>query len=241
MKVLFTSLFTLLTVISFSQKVEDDLKPFNKLIVDPHIDVELRKGDREKIEVFYNNIDPQDIYAEHSGNTLHVYLKDAKIGWNLLKNDNFNDHKYSNTTVRMVITYVELNNIQFRGEERLICNDELTTMRLKIRVFGETEVRLTSIDAAKFKLALYGENELTISGGQVDNQIINTYGENRVDVRNLTSYGIRTTNFGENKLQINATDYLKATYFGEGELYYTGNPIIERKWLLGEVDVRNIR
>lgn len=240
MKVAITILLSILSVIGFGQKLSDDLQPFNKLIIDPYINVELVKGNKEKIEITYHNIAPHEIFAEQRGKTLHVYLEDARVGLRLFRDNNFVTDKYENASVRMVITYVEIKNIQFRGEEKLVCNDDLAGKKIKIKAFGETDIRFASVNAQNFKVALYGENDLFIEGGQSGNQVINTYGNNSVNTKNLLSYGIKTTNFGESKLEINATDYLKVTYFGEGELHYHGHPYIERKWLIGEVDVRNI-
>lgn len=241
MKTTLTALLLLTAFITNGQEFEEKLDPFNKLIVDPYINVELVKGNEEKIQVFYDNVDPEEIISEQRGKTLHLYLADAKIGWRLFTNDNYRYRKYRYAEVKMVITYKNLKNIQFRGEEQLTCDDEISGSRLKLKAYGETDIRIASMDIRRLKIALYGENSLLVSAGNTYDQTINTYGENRVDASMLKSYGTSTKSFGENKVSVNASEYIRAMYFGEGELRYSGHPIMERKWLIGEVDVRKIR
>ena len=241
MKITITTLLLLVAFSNYGQQFEEKLDPFNKLIVDPYINVELVQGNEEKIQVFYDNVDPAEIISEQRGKTLYVYLADAKIGWRILANDNYRYKKYRYAEVKMVITYKSLKNIQFRGEEQLTCEDEISGSRLKLKAYGETDIRIASIDIRRLKIALYGENNLLVSAGSTYDQKINTYGENRVDASMLQSYGTNTKSFGENKVAVNASQYLRAMYFGEGELRYSGHPIMERKWLIGEVDVRKVR
>ncbi len=226
---------------AFGQQFSEDLDPFNKLVVDPYIEIELVKGDKEQIEVFYDNIDPDEIFAEQQGKTLRVYLADAKVGFSLFADDNFRKKKYRYSSVRMVITYKTLKNIQFRGEEKLTCNDELSGSRIKLKAYGQTKIRIASVDTRKFKVALYGENEMKISSGNTYNQIVNTYGENTIEASNLISYGVKTNSFGENRISVNATDYLRILHIGEGRLSYAGQPTVERNWTIGEVDIRRLR
>lgn len=220
---------------------QETLDPFTKLVVDPHINVELVKGDSEKIEVHYERVNPEEIFVEQSGRTLHVYLADAKIGLRLFSDHNFGEKKYRNAYVKMVITYKELKNIQFRGEEKLTCKGELYGRKITLKAYGETDVKIASVDARKLKVALFGENEFEVGAGYAMNQTINTYGENRVDATKLISYDVKTHSFGENKVAVNATESLSVLHLGEGEISYAGTPHMGRKWIIGEVDVRRSR
>lgn len=245
MNKIFTLLLaTVITTAAFAQNkntFKEDLDPFSKLIVDPYINVELVKGEDEKIEVFYDNVDPGEIFVEQRGRLLYVYLAEAKIGLSLFRGTYFTKKKYRNANVKMIITYKALKNIQFRGEEELTCNDELTGNRIKLKAFGETTIRIASIDARKFKVALFGENDFKVGAGTTMNNTINTYGENTVDATKLISHGVKTHSFGENKVSLNATEYLSVMHFGDGEIRYSGRPHVDRKWVIGEVDVRRAR
>ena len=146
MKATLTTILFLALTVSYGQQFEEKLDPFNKLIVDPYINIELVKGEEEKIQVFYNNVDPEEIISEQRGKTLHLYLADARIGWRFLGHDNFRQRKYRYADVKMVITYKNLKNIQFRGEEKLTCNDELSGSKLKLKAYGETDIQIASMD-----------------------------------------------------------------------------------------------
>lgn len=220
---------------------KEALDPFNKLVVDPYINVELVQGDYDSIAVNYAGIDPGKIFVEQQGRTLRLFLQDARIGVGLFADEFEIEEKYRHAKVWVRLTFKSLKNIQFRGQGELISNGSISGKKLKLKAYGETDVKLFHVDLDRMKVALYGDNSFYISSGQVFDHTINTYGENRVDVSNLTSHGLRSNSFGENRLAFNATDILRVVHFGDGEIQYAGRPVIERRWIIGDVNVRQLR
>ena len=54
------------------------VEPFNKVVISPHIETTFIQGDEESVTVL-NSTEPEDkINIEVNGNTLRVYLDDAK-------------------------------------------------------------------------------------------------------------------------------------------------------------------
>ncbi|MEQ9164907.1 MAG: DUF2807 domain-containing protein [Fulvivirga sp.] len=237
---------TLIAIICFStasmaQTLELPLSRFEKVIINPYIDVTLVKGDKEAIEFTYDGISSDKLGAEVRGRTLHVFLEDAEINLRLFKRDFDMPRRYKWARVKAKITYVTLKKIDLRGEENLVCEGELSTRNLKFIAYGENDIKLNSVNTGNFKVALYGENTFAVNSGSTYNQIYNTYGENKINAENFESSAVRSKSFGDNIININATDFLEVVHFGEGRINYVGNPVIERKWLIGETQMRRIK
>src|SRR5688572_2746378 len=75
------SLVLLFTTIQFvqAQEINRDLKPFCKVVVSPKVHLILEQGDKESIRVTYDNVDADKINIKVQGNTLRVYLDEAKV------------------------------------------------------------------------------------------------------------------------------------------------------------------
>lgn len=243
MNKLYTTLLAIicLTTASMAQTLELPLTSFEKIIINPYIDVTLVKGDKEGIEFTYDGISSDKLFAEVRGRTLHVFLEDAEISLRLFKRDFDMPRRYQWARVKAKITYVSLKKIDLRGEEDLVCEGDLSSRNLKFIAYGENDIKLNSVNTGNFKVALYGENKFAINSGSTYNQIYNTYGENEINAENFESTAVKSKSFGDNIININATDFLEVVHFGEGTISYVGNPVIERKWLIGETRMRRIK
>ena len=62
-----------------AQERTESLKYFNKLVVSPHIELILIKGDHEQVVWDFKNISEDKLNVELDGKTLHLYLDKAKI------------------------------------------------------------------------------------------------------------------------------------------------------------------
>lgn len=54
------------------------LERFNQILISPKINLVLIPGESEKLELEMKNIDPEKVNFKIKGNTLHVYLDDAR-------------------------------------------------------------------------------------------------------------------------------------------------------------------
>ena len=107
------------------------LKSFDKVVVSPHIQVNFEQGEKESIIIEDISVPFEKFNIEQSGNTLHIYLDDAKM---TTKNetDKNNNHKvkhpiYNGTIVRATIIYKKLVDLSLRGEEEFMCKSKLST------------------------------------------------------------------------------------------------------------------
>ncbi|MEQ9423995.1 MAG: DUF2807 domain-containing protein [Cyclobacteriaceae bacterium] len=239
---LITFLFSSNSYSQIDQNIET--KDFHKVVVSPFIDVELVKGEKETVHISAQNLDPKKLNVKVKGKTLRIFLDHARIATRTEKvvdpsepNSLYHRSPYENVRVKATITYVELKHVQLRGEGHLTCNDRLGSNKLKIKLYGDVDVHIASIDAHRFKLTSFGDNEISIKSGAVDFQLYKMFGENTVRTSGVNSTETKVRVFGEGDLTIATKDHLKVSCFGESNIYLKGNPVVTKSLILGEFDL----
>src|SRR5687768_2576854 len=120
--------------VSLAQEISRELKSFNKIIVSPKVNLILEQGDQESIRLTYSNVDADKINIRVQGNTLRVYLDDAKV---TEKTYRVSSHEkrgiYHDVSVTAYVTYKELEHLEIRGNQELTCNGPLTAERFTLR------------------------------------------------------------------------------------------------------------
>ncbi len=235
----FLSIVALWFVLSpaVAQQIEEiPLTSFNKIVVGPHIDVELIQGNEEKTMLKYSGVDRQDIHVDIDGNTLRLYLDGARM---IPKDQQYNTKKpkkskYADARVRAQVSYVTLKKLKVRGEDRVICNSSLTGDRFKLRLFGENDVVLTSVETDVFVASLFGENELQVDAGAVGKGKYKFFGDNEVDAIGLASDYSKAKSFGESEFRLNVDDLFRVSSFGESIFRFTGDAEVSRGFMFGE-------
>lgn len=220
--------------LSFAQTVTQEVKSFNKIIASQYIGLELTEGDEEKVEFKAYNVDEADIIIEVKGNTLHIYLEDAKLV------DRDQDNYYHNAFVDAKVTYKTLKKLQTRGEEKIVCNSIIKADKFTLKVFGESDVRLEGVDADRLKVSLFGENDLTIKSGNADRQVYKSFGENIVKTKNVKGKFTKTKMYGESDMTVNASDKLRINAFGESDVLLVGKGRISRGIVIGENQISKL-
>ncbi len=224
------------------QDQPQSLRHFTKIVASPHINVVLQKGDRESIRLVCNNISPEKVNVRVTGKRLRIYLDHAQV---VERQERiFRNHHpemrgiYQNVSVTAYVTYRELKDIEVRGNQELVCDDEISSSKLKLRAYGETDIQLAKVNTNKFKASLYGENKLKIKSGGVGHQVYRLFGENRIDTRGLKSESASTRIYGEGKLSLSVSDRFDITAFGEPEINVSGSPNINKGIVIGHADIR---
>lgn len=227
----------------FAQEKEMKLSSFRKIVVSPKIKLVLVKGDAESIRVTASNIHPAQLNVRVIGNKLHLYLDDARYIEKSLKvwenNYRWNRGIYHDASVTAYVTYKELRSVEMRGEERLVCEEEITGDKFKIRAYGRTEIRLASVKVGEFKATLYGENSLRIASGETGHQKFTLYGENMIDMRAVESKTAATTIYGEGSISMNVIDEVRLNAFGEPFISIDGPAHVSRGIVIGPVMIRS--
>lgn len=239
MKTTLSLLITAVLAISAAhgQELKKDLTYFEKIIVSPKINLVLVKGDHESIRVVYSNVTPSDINMHVNGNTLHLFLTNARF---IEKRKRIYDnseprrvsiYKYANVTA--YVTYRALKRLEVRGEEEVSIDSLVSGDKFKLKAYGEAELYLAGVKTEKFKAVLYGRNKLRINSGNVESQKFRLYGENRINTRPVSSTYASSRIYGEGKLSLTASNRFRITSFGEPYIEVNGLPEIRRGIMIG--------
>lgn len=221
-----------------------NVQPFNKVIISPHIETTFVQGDEESVTILESTEPEEKINIEVNGNTLRVYLDDAK---ETTKQEKviINGVKrkvpiYKNKVLTIVVTYKSIDELSLRGEQRTACESLIDVSTFKLKIYGESQVIFNEVNFKELDAAVYGESELTIEKGIVDNQNITVYGEsviNLVEVKNKTS---KLKAYGEAEFIVQASERIKFTAYGEAKLRYKGTANVDKGLSFGDSEIIRI-
>jgi len=228
--------------VAFAQSDEQPLAAFDRIVASQFVNVVLEKGEKESIRLEYSGVNPDEVNVKIRRKKLHIYLDNARL---VEKQEKFyyNGYKhsrsrYSNSYVTAYITYRELRGLEIRGEEGLVCNGAITSNKFKLKVYGENDVTLSSIQVNKFKASIFGSNQIEIKSGTAGHQLYRLFGENKIDTQNLVSNTTASRIYGEGRLTLNANDELRIIAFGEPEIRLNGPARINKGLILGSADIK---
>jgi hypothetical protein len=228
---------------SFGQEFEKKLSPFSRITVSPKINLVLEKGDQESIRVTYSNINSGKINIVVEGNKLNLYLDQARIvDKRERSNDDYNSKSsiYRDVEITAYVTYTQLKSLEVRGEQDVASRGLLENESFKLKVYGQSEITLDSLQTQKFKAVVYGENKIKIKGGKAAHQRYRLYGENKIDTRALASTSVSTSIYGEGRLTVTASDEVRINAFGEPEVNVGGTSYINKGIIIGKADIRTM-
>jgi hypothetical protein len=242
MKALFTLLAAVLTLsVGYSQDIEKKLRPFNKIVVSQKINLVLIPGDTESIRITYNGVEADKIIIDQSGRRVHIYLQDAKIidKGERRGGDMFDRRpRYRFASVTAYVTFKSLRLIETRGEGDVTCEGSIISKKIKVRAYGETDLRFAYLEAATVKARMYGQNTLKIADGNAGHSSYILYGENKIDSRGLKTVTSSTTIYGEGRVSLFATEEVRLNSFGDPSLFVSGSPKISKGIIMGRANIR---
>lgn len=238
-------LFGIFSLSTQAQERIVEVKPFNKVIVSPIIDVELIKGDHESVRIVAEGVDFDKINVRNSGKTLKLFLDHARMGKKhekVYREDEpdvlFYRSRYEGAKVKAYVTFKSLERVQVRGDGKLICNDRLGSEKLKLKLYGEIDAEIASIDTKKLKVAAFGDNEIKIRGGAANRQVYKMFGDNQIYTTKVNSTNARVSVFGEGAVRLSADQKIKLSSFGDSRIFYSGDPVISKSIVLGDLRLR---
>ena len=233
--VLFLLAATSLSV-ALGQEIERNLKHFTRVVASPRVNVVLIHGDHESIRIHYENLRPGVINARVTGNTLRIYLDDARKIEPMVRTEHRYRRKksiYQGASLTAYVTYRDLERLEIRGNQELICEGPIDADEFTLCAYGENEITLTSVKAEYFKAKMYGENRLRIGMGRTTEQKYVLYGENKIDTKGMRSDYSFTRIFGEGSLRINSSEEVLIDAFGEPRIYVDGGATVNRRLVIG--------
>jgi hypothetical protein len=225
-----------------AQEIKKELKPFDKIVASPRINLILTKGGRESVRLVYDDVNESNINIEVRNKTLRIYLDKAR---KVEKMDPYRGNEwgsrksmYEGASITAYVTYKELEALEIRGNQELTCKDAIESEDFRLKAYGENEITLASLKTDYFKASLYGQNELKIKKGKVVEQKYKLYGENKIDTRDMRSAFASASIFGEGNVRINTSEELRVDAFGEPRIYVDGGAHISRRLIFGNTIIQ---
>ena len=237
-------LFLLATFNINAQEKTYDVKSFEKIIVSPHIEVNLVEGNEESVKIENAKVSEDKINVEVEGKTLRIYLDGAKMVTKSEKvergNGKWKKSIYTGTMMRATITYKTLKSLSIRGEEIVKAMSPMNQDKLKLAIYGESKVYFNSLTTKELTVSIYGESYLEIESGSVDRQVYRAYGESEVNTTEMDNRSTKITAYGESNFRVNVSDRLKVTCYGETTINYKGDADVDKGIVIGEAEIRKI-
>ncbi|WP_405604443.1 head GIN domain-containing protein [Polaribacter sp. Asnod1-A03] len=248
MKLKLTIFFIFLVSISSNLKAQETIKlnqSFDKIIVSPHIEVVLKKGNEASIVIDDIIVDREKFLYEIEKGTLQVYLEGAKTytkNKKIIKN-NYEQKVplYNNRVVKLIITYTDVAIFSLRGEEKITFQTPLTQQECTLRIYGKSEVTINTIDVDKLDVSIYGDSFLKIENGKVNQQKLTAYGASKIMAADVASKETKLTAYGDGVFQLNASEKIKVTAYGEATVLYKGNAQLKKGLVIGESTIKRVQ
>lgn len=231
----------LISSVAIAQNKTISVSDFDSVIISQHISVTFQQGTEASVMVESLTEPMEKLNVEVKKNTLSIFLDDARITTKheKEKTQHYNGSKpiYKGTVARLVVTYKNLVSVDLRGEEKFLFENNIETDKLRLKIYGESEVQMNQVNLATLQASLYGESHLEIIQGSIESQKITAYGETTVNTQNVESKETKLTAYGSGTFQLNVADRLKVTSYGEATIVYKGNPDVAKGIVIGETKI----
>ena len=229
--------------LTFAQKITK-VDHFDKVIVSPHIEVTFIEGNEETVTIENITVGEDKLNIEVKGKTLRIYLDDAKeVPKSEKSYEDGNKVKkpiYHGTVVTATVMYKNMEELSVRGEETIVCKSVLKGDKFRLKIYGDSEVLLNEVNLDELKTTIYGESNLVIKAGSIKDQKYTAYGESKINSLGINGNTTKITVYGESDFQLNVSDEIRLTAYGEAVVNYKGNPVISKGINIGEVKINRI-
>lgn len=184
-----------------------NLSSFNKICANGAMELILKQGNKESINIEASNIDLSNIETEVKGNTLCVGLKKGN---------------YRNLKLKMILTYRQIDEIDINGSIELSNEQILKTSKLVFNLSGSGTVDL-KIDVEELKVKSAGAGEIKLDGSAT-HQHFTLSGASNIEAFKLIGQDTDITINGAGNVNAYAKNKITATINGIGNIQYKGNP-----------------
>ena len=236
----FTAVFTFFTLENIVAQ-QTTVAHFDKAIISPHVQATFIRGEKESVTIESCSVSKDKVNIESNGKTLRVYLDGAKeVTKNEKVDENGHNVKksiYQGTVLVVTVTYKTLEGLSVRGEETMLLKSKIDQESFNLTLYGESKIYFNEVQLKEMYTTIYGESYLELKSGNITDQKFTAYGESKVNALGIKNNITRATLYGEAKLELNASDQIKVTAFGEAKIGYKGTPEIKRGLSIGNAKI----
>lgn len=235
---LFTSILAFLIISAnlnaqmFSKKIKGDgvivtktrtVSDYDKISVAGSFDVKLFKGNEGEITIKADENLMEYIITEVNGGNLKIK---TKKGYTI------------RTTKTIVITvpFKDINTISLAGSGDVYSNDMIDTSDLKLSLVGSGNLDL-NVSIKNLKSNIAGSGNINLKG-DTKNFTCSIAGSGNISGYNLKASIATVKITGSGNVKVNAINEIHAKSVGSGNIYYSGNPSIEKTSSVGSGSIK---
>jgi hypothetical protein len=207
-KSLFATLWIALAFSGFSQQIETrQVGSFRGVKSSQAIDVYLKKGDKEEVEVEVSSGKLSDVLTEISGITLRVHMRDGS---------------YKRINVKVYVTYINMEKISASSASNIFSEGRIksSSMTINASSAGSVEVGLET-ETVMVDASSAGNVQLEGKSKRLEAEA-SSAGD--VDAYNLESEIVSAQASSAGSIKVLVTKELEAHASSGGSIKYRGNP-----------------
>lgn len=184
-----------------------DVGYFDGIRVAQAIDVYLRPGNDEKVEVEVEGIDLREVITRISGSTLKIYLDEGR---------------HRNHKVKVYVTFVSLNEIIASSASGVFSEGTLKGKELEVSVSSAADIELT-IDYETIEASASSSGDIELEGrtNKLSVQVSSAGGVDTYDL-DADIVSVRASSAGDAKVKANKVIDARAS--SGASIRYRGNP-----------------
>lgn len=206
----------------------DATEDFSKLTARGSVNVFLKKGDNQKIEI------------EAEDNIMPLVIVEVKNGELIARTEGSMNTKKG---VNIHVTYKGLESITSSGSTDVKVDSGLNAKTIKLASSGSSDLIVASIETDNLEVKSSGSSDITIKqvltnnleanlsgasdvkiAGKTTNLKVNTSGSSDLHAKDLSSNNAEVSSSGSSDIRVHVSEKLTAKSTGSSDVYYYGNP-----------------
>ncbi len=207
------------TIITKTRTISD----YDKVAVAGSFDVKLLKGKEGILTVKADENLMEYIITEVKNGDLEIHIKK---GFNIS----------TNKTINITVPIESINAISLAGSGDITSEDIIDSSDLTLKLAGSGNMSL-NVSTKKLSTSIAGSGNMTLEGNSNEFEC-SIAGSGKLNGYELKALNATVKIAGSGNVEINAVNEIHAKNVGSGNIYYSGNPSIEKISSVGSGDVK---
>jgi hypothetical protein len=208
MKGIVLSALVLLCFVAFGQDTETrSVGSFRGVKAQEAIDVYLKKGTKEEVKIEASGVATSEVLTELSGDYLKIHMKDGR---------------YRNKTVKVYVTYVQLNKVSVSSAATIYHDGVLKTDKLELNASSAGNMEM-QIEANTLQAEASSAAEIEITGN-AKKAYLDASSAGEIDAFDLLTETVTADASSAGDIKVSVRTELNAEASSGGSIRYRGNP-----------------
>ncbi len=209
--------------------VGDEIKNFNAVAAGGPIEVIITLGNEEGFKFEGDAEAIESLVAEVKGSALIIRPKVSWTSWS---------HKYKDKKIVAHVKAINLGSLTMSGDGAITVKGTIRQQALIVTLSGSGRVN-AAIDVDDFNAVISGSGFANVAGDAENvNAVISGSGSVAIKEKPLKAGNVSAKISGSGKVYVHTDGEIKALISGSGSVFYSGNPDVSEKKLLGSGGVK---